>query len=197
MSVGRRCALVTLLLLAVAVSACGGGSSPKTPSGATIDWDLSQSHTRGDVDWPSRDLDATEVAVNGKPVRIRLPHGIELRLPEGVADRINLLRTGETLESVDVHTVALDKEAAFELARSQARRFSLPLEPLQKWNDQPDATSDVPTAFTGSRGKPLGGPGGARLDIEINASFKEDAPYTLNFSIGFPGDGSGAKPPAT
>lgn len=169
--------LAAALLLALVLAGCGDG----TGEPVKIDWDLSRSHTVGDVEFVEPELTANEI----KPiesVRIRLPEGKVFTADGEVVHDVSLDREGEQLVNLQIDSEPLETDQAYELALGWAREFDLPPEPIEKWHEKRvearEAGAEDVTSTTLTTPKPgvTIGPGGPEPYLQIRYSFNDEIP---------------------
>jgi hypothetical protein len=174
----RTSALVACLLLAL--TGCGGSEQAEGDE-AVIDWDLSRSHTVGDVDWPKPDLSAVEISPVDE-VRIELPEERSFKSDgEGVHD-ITLDRRDRVVRNVQIDSHPRSAADAHELAARWADEWGLSREPLDSWRDGATKTPVITSARPAERI----GDGGPVPAVEIRNSFDDDSPALVSLSFYWP-----------
>lgn len=184
-----------IVAVSLALAACGGERyRPGRP--VTVDWDLSESHTRAQVTWPKdqRDLYTAQL----RPVRsarIRLPRG-ELIDIKGGLDDIGLYRLaqgpeplpgpkGEILEAIEIYSDPLTVEDAYRRALHHADQFGLSRVPIRQWRERRERgveglTDRTATTFWDRR---LGGENGPVPTVELLDSGDEARPWVVMISL--------------
>ncbi len=174
----RTTAFVAGLLLALA--GCGG-SEPASDEGTVIDWDLSRSHTVGDVDWPKPDLSALEIAPVDE-VRIELPEGRSFESDGEVVHDITLDRRDRIVRNVQIDSHPRSATDAHELAVRWADKWGLSREPLDSWRD---GATKTPVITSARRAQRLGDAGPLPA-VEIRNSFDDERPALVSLSFYWP-----------
>jgi hypothetical protein len=174
----RTSALVACLLLAL--TGCGGSESAEGDE-AMIDWDLSQSHTMDDVDWPKPDLSAVEISPV-EQVRIELPDGRSFESDGDTVHDITLDRRGRTVRNVQIDSHPRSKADAHELAVQWAEEWDLSSIPLDRWRDGETKTP----AITSGRPVERIGDGGPVPIVEIRNSFQDENPALVSLQFYWP-----------
>jgi hypothetical protein len=154
-----------------------------------IDWDLSQTHTMADVDWPKPDLDAVDVQPDGA-VHLRLPTGREFSADPGAIRHVFVKREGDTVNQIQLNTTPSSRADAHAQAVRWAKEWELPTKPLDDWyRSYADAKGQVPNALSTAPGKSVG-PGGFGADVKILYSFDEEKPATASLELSWIGSGT-------
>jgi hypothetical protein len=174
----RTSALVACLLLAL--TGCGGSEQAEGDE-AVIDWDLSRSHTVGDVDWPKPDLSAVEISPVDE-VRIELPEGRSFRSDGEVVHDITLDRRDRVVRNVQIDSHPRSAADAHELAVRWADEWGLSREPLDNWRDGATKTPVITSARPAERI----GDGGPVPTVEIRNSFEDANPALVSLSFYWP-----------
>jgi hypothetical protein len=174
----RSSALVACLLLAL--TGCGGSESAEGDE-AMIDWDLSQSHTMDDVDWPKPDLSAVEISPV-EQVRIELPEGRSFESDGDVVHDITLDRRDRIVRNVQIDSHPRSAADAHELAVRWAEEWELSRVPLDRWRDGDAKTP----AITSGRPVERIGEGGPVPVVEIRNSFQDEAPALVSLQFYWP-----------
>jgi hypothetical protein len=174
----RTSALVACLLLAV--TACGGSESAEGDE-AMIDWDLSQSHTMDDVDWPKPDLSAVEISPI-EQVRIDLPGGRSFESDGDTVHDITLDRRGRTVRNVQIDSQPLSASDAHQLAVRWAEEWDLSRVPLDRWRD---GATKTPAITSGRPAERIGDDGPVPI-VEIRNSFEDERPALVSLQFYWP-----------
>jgi hypothetical protein len=174
----RTTAFVAGLLLALA--GCGG-SEPASGEGTVIDWNLSRSHTVGDVDWPKPDLSALEISPVDE-VRIELPEGRSFESDGEVVHDITLDRRDRIVRNVQIDSHPRSAADAHELAVRWADRWGLSREPLDSWRD---GATKTPVITSARRAQRIGDAGPLPA-VEIRNSFDDERPALVSLSFYWP-----------
>ena len=174
----RTSALVACLLLAL--TGCGGSESAEGDE-AMIDWNLSQSHTMDDVDWPKPDLSAVEISPV-EQVRIELPQGRSFESDGDTVHDITLDRRGRTVRNVQIDSHPRSAAEAHELAVRWAEEWELSRVPLDRWRDGAAKTP----AITSGRPVERIGDGGPVPVVEIRNSFQDENPALVSLQFFWP-----------
>jgi hypothetical protein len=174
----RSSALVACLLLAL--TGCGGSESAEGDE-AMIDWDLSQSHTMDDVEWPKPDLSAVEISPV-EQVRIELPGGRSFESDGDTVHDITLDRRERTVRNLLIDSHPRSEEGAHALAVRWAEEWGLSREPLDRWRDGATKTP----AITSGRPVDRIGDGGPVPAVEIRKSFQDDNPALVSLQFYWP-----------
>jgi len=175
------------------VAGCG-----QEERGMNIDWDLSSAHTRAEVEWPEKYRDAYTTQLEPvESVRIRLPAGEVVRMPDRASDIILYRRAqgpeplpgpeGEILEKLEVYSEPMDVEDAYRRALAYADQFDRSRAPIDAWRERRERGVDPVTdrTATGSD-QPLGGKGGPFLTVELNYSSNDDRPWIPTVRLYWP-----------
>ena len=174
----RTSALAACLLLAL--TGCGGSESAEGDE-AMIDWDLSQSHTMDDVDWPKADLSAVEISPV-EQVRIALPEGRAFESDGDVVHDITLDRRDRTVRNVQIDSHPRSAADAHELAVRWAEEWDLSRVPLDRWRD---GDAKTPAITSGRPGERIGDDGPVPV-VEIRNSFQDDNPALVSLQFYWP-----------
>ena len=185
----QRAFVGLLVALAVLLSGCGG-DEPKA-----IVWDLSDSHTSRDVDWPRPDLDAVLIEPI-ESVRIRLPGGEVFEAGDEVQD-IGMSRgvggdVGRQVRIMNIDSHPRDTDEAHALGVRWARQLGVPTGPLDEWYEQRRADRErgeedaASTALAVDSSLNLGGPNGPQPAVRILYSFEDDRPSIVSLELGWP-----------
>ena len=174
----RTSALVACLLLAL--TGCGGSESAEGDE-AMIDWDLSQSHTMDDVDWPKPDLSAVEISPV-EQVRIALPEERAFESDGDVVHDITLDRRDRTVRNVQIDSYPRSEEDAHALAVRWADEWGLSREPLDRWRD---GAAKTPAITSGRPAERIGEDGPVPV-VEIRNSFQDDNPALVSLQFYWP-----------
>jgi uncharacterized protein YcfL len=172
-------ALVACVLLAL--TGCGGSDTASGDDEAMIDWDLSQSHTMDDVDWPKPDLSAVEISPV-EEVRIALPDGRSFESDGDTVHDITLDRRDRTVRNVQIDSHPRSEADAHELAVRWAEEWDLSPEPLDRWRDGATKTP----AITSGRPVERIGDGGPVPIVEIRNSFQDENPVLVSLQFYWP-----------
>lgn len=175
----RSSALVACLLLAL--TGCGGSDTASGDDEAMIDWNLSETHTTEDVDWPKPDLSAVEISPVGQ-VRIELPEGRSFESDGDTVHDITLNRRERTVRNVQIDSHPRSEEEAHALAVRWAEQWGLSREPLDRWRDGATKTP----AITSGRPVDRIGDGGPVPAVEIRNSFQDDKPALVSLQFYWP-----------
>jgi hypothetical protein len=175
----RTSAFLGCVLLAL--TGCGGSDTASGDEDAMIDWDLSQSHTTDDVDWPKPDLSAVEISPV-EDVRIGLPDDRSFESDGDTVHDITLDRRGETVRNVQIDSHPRSPEDAHELAVRWADEWGLSREPLDRWRD---GASKTPAITSGRPNEPVGD-GGPVPTVEIRNSFEDERPALVSLQFYWP-----------
>lgn len=186
---GRTAWLVVAAVLAVA---CNGGEEP-----VVIDWDLSSSHTAGEVD-PGEDPASEDY--NFEPVasvRLALPGGEVFEAGEGDVHDVTVARAGEVVEEILVDYAPRSAEEAHELAVALAGEWGTPREQLDGWLADARAARDggdeADAGPVTSAANALNAPGAAFYPaVEIRYSLDPDNPWIVSFGLSWPPEGDAA-----
>jgi hypothetical protein len=171
-------ALVACLLLAL--TGCGGSESAEGDE-AMIDWDLSQSHTMDDVDWPKPELSAVEISPV-EQVRIALPEERAFESDGDVVHDITLDRRDRTVRNVQIDSHPRGEEDAHALAVRWADEWGLSREPLDRWRD---GGAKTPAITSGRPAERIGAEGPVPA-VEIRNSFQDDNPALVSLQFYWP-----------
>ena len=174
----RTSTLVACLLLAL--TGCGSDSAADDDE-AMIDWDLSQSHTMDDVDWPKPDLSAVEISPV-EEVRIALPDGRSFESDGDTVHDITLDRRGDNVRNVQIDSHPRSAAGAHELAVQWAEEWDLSRVPLDRWRDGAAKTP----AITSGRPVERIGDGGPVPIVEIRNSFQDENPALVSLQFYWP-----------
>jgi hypothetical protein len=174
----RTSTLVACLLLAL--SGCGGSESAEGDE-AMIDWDLSQSHTMDDVDWPKPDLSAVEISPV-EQVRIELPEGRSFESDGDVVHDITLDRRDRIVRNVQIDSHPRSAADAHELAVRWAEEWDLSRVPLDRWRD---GDAKTPAITSGRPVERIGDAGPVPV-VEIRNSFQDEAPALVSLQFYWP-----------
>jgi hypothetical protein len=174
----RTSALVACLLLAL--TGCGGSESAEGDE-AMIDWDLSQSHTMDDVDWPKPDLSAVEISPV-EQVRIELPEGRSFESDGDTVHDITLDRRGRAVRNLQIDSHARSAADAHALAVRWAEEWDLSRVPLDRWRDGATKTP----AITSGRPVERIGDDGPVPSVEIRNSFQDERPALVSLQFYWP-----------
>jgi hypothetical protein len=175
----RTIALVACLVLSL--TACGGSNSDAEPGDpAVIDWDLSRSHTVGNVDWPKPDLSAVEISPVDE-VRIELPEGRSFESDGEVVHDITLDRRGRIVRNVQIDSHPRSAADAHKLAVRWAGEWGLSREPLDRWREN----GKTPAITSAPAGKRIGDAGPVPT-VEIRNSFEDERPALVSLSFYWP-----------
>jgi hypothetical protein len=174
----RTSLLVAGLLLALA--GCGGSESAEGDE-TMIDWDLSSSHTMGDVDWPKPDLSAVEISPV-EEVRIELPDGRTFESDGDVVHDITLDRRDRIIRNVQIDSHPRSEADAHQLAVRWADEWGLSRVPLDRWRDGATSTPVI----TSARPVERIGDGGPVPTVEIRNSFEDDSPALVSLQFYWP-----------
>ena len=174
----RTSALVACLLLAL--TGCGSDSAADDDE-AMIDWDLSQSHTMDDVDWPKPDLSAVEISPVGE-VRIALPEGRSFESDGDTVHDITLDRRGDPVRNVQIDSHPRSAADAHELAVKWAEEWGLSREPLDRWRD---GATKTPAITSGRPVERIGEDGPVPI-VEIRNSFQDESPALVSLQFYWP-----------
>jgi hypothetical protein len=173
-----------LLPLVLAVALTAGCSSGGGGGDEMIDWDLSDSHTTADVDWPKPGQSAVQVEPVDS-VRIRLPAGRAFEASDGVR-AVGLERKGDEVTTVQLDSEPQSTDDAYQLALRWAKEWDLPRRPLDDWyrdrragreRGQEDLTS---TALATAGPDERIGESGPVPSIRILHSFMDDRPSLVS-----------------
>jgi hypothetical protein len=159
------------LLAATLAFGCNGEESN------VIDWDLSQSHTRADVEWPRPELDAAQITDVGE-VSIALPEGRSFSSRDEVR-AVGLESRGDQVTTVQLDSDPLSTDDAYELAKRWAREWGLPQRPLDDWYRERRAgrergDEDVTTTAESLDNSQRIGRDGPTPSLQILYSFREN-----------------------
>ncbi len=153
-----------------------------------VDWDLSKRHTLDEVFWPTDRLDSHTTQL--EPVssaRVKLPAERVLEMRQRTGSVILYRRSqslnplpppeGRILTTVEVYTVPLEVEDAYDQALELARQLDFPRGGIDEWRERRErgVAPEVDRTYTG-RLKPLGGEGGATVGVEFNYSANDERP---------------------
>ena len=174
----RTSALVAVLLLAL--SRCGG-TEPAARDDAVIDWDLSRSHTVGDVEWPKPDVSAVEISPV-EEVRIELPADRSFEADGDVVHDITLDRRERIVRTLQIDSHPRSATDAHDLAVRWAEDWDLSREPLDRWRDGAVKTPVV----TSARGEGRIGDAGPLPAVEIRNSFEDERPALVSLQFYWP-----------
>ena len=174
----RTSVLVACLLLAL--TGCGGSESAEGDD-EMIDWDLSQSHTMDDVDWPKPDLSAVEISPV-EQVRIALPEERAFESDGDVVHDITLDRRDRTVRNVQIDSHPRSEEDAHALAVRWADEWGLSREPLDRWRD---GAAKTPAITSGRPAERIGEDGPVPV-VEIRNSFQDDNPALVSLQFYWP-----------
>jgi hypothetical protein len=174
----RASALAACLLLAL--TGCGGSESAAGDEDM-IDWDLSQSHTMDDVDWPKPDLSAVEISPVER-VRIELPGGRSFESDGDVVHDITLDRRDRVVRNVQIDSHPRSEADAHELAVRWAEEWGISRAPLDRWRDGDTKTPVI----TSARPVERIGDGGPVPTVEIRNSFEDDSPALVSLQFYWP-----------
>jgi hypothetical protein len=166
--------------LLLALTGCGGSESAEGDE-TMIDWDLSESHTMDDVDWPKPNLSAVEISPV-EEVRIALPEGRSFESDGDTVHDITLDRRDRTVRNVQIDSHARSKADAHELAVLWAEEWDLSRVPLDRWRDGETKTP----AITSGRPVERIGDGGPVPIVEIRNSFQDEAPALVSLQFYWP-----------
>jgi hypothetical protein len=167
-----RAALAVVAVCAATLAAGCGGGNDGGGKPVKADWNLSRSHTMHDVSWTDPNLDA----LNLQPiesVRLRFPDGSVFETASGIT-RIGLTRNGEQLDEVSLFADPMTVDEAFAQAEKWARRYDLPLAPIQRWHASGGSVETRVVSYRPS-GETLGH-GGPQPTLEIIASAVDHKP---------------------
>ena len=175
----RTIALVACLV--PVLSACGGSNSDaEAGDEAVIDWNLSQSHTVDDVDWPKPDQSAVEISPV-EEVRIELPEGRSFDSDGEVVHDVTLDRRERIVRNVQIDSHPRSAEDAHALAVRWAEEWGLSREPLDRWRDN----GKTPAITSAPGGKRIGDAGPVPT-VEIRNSFEDESPALVSLSFYWP-----------
>jgi len=174
----RASALAACLLLAL--TGCGSDSAADEDE-AMIDWDLSQSHTMDDVDWPKPGQSAVEISPV-EEVRIALPQGRSFESDGETVHDITLDRRDRVVRNVQIDSHARSEADAHELAVRWADEWGLSREPLDRWRDGAAKTP----AITSGRPSDRIGEDGPVPAVEVRNSFEDDNPALVSLQFYWP-----------
>jgi hypothetical protein len=174
----RTSTLAACLLLAL--TGCGGSDTAEGDE-AMIDWDLSQSHTMDDVDWPKPDLSAVEISPV-EQVRIELPEGRSFESDGDTVHDITLDRRGRTVRNVQIDSHPRSAADAHELAVQWAEEWDLSREPLDRWRD---GATKTPAITSGRPVESIGDDGPIPI-VEIRNSFQDENPALVSLQFYWP-----------
>jgi hypothetical protein len=166
-----------VIVAALLLGGCGGGGDDEA---TMIDWNLSKSHTTQDVDWPKPGQSAVQIE-SPESVHIRLPGDHEFSA-NGDVGAVGLERRGDDLTTVQVDTEPLTAEDAYRLALQWARRWDIPTQPIQDWNERRRAGGDALTETVEAIPDPgtTVGPGGPEPSLKLLNSFNDDRPVIVS-----------------
>jgi hypothetical protein len=171
----RRVAAV--IVAAALLGGCGGGGDDED---AMIDWNLSASHTIEDVDWSKPDQTAVQIEQPGS-VRIRFP-GDKSFSGNGDIGAVGLERRGDQVTTVQVDSAPMTAEEAYEVALRWIRRWGLPKQPIEDWNERRQSGGDALTETAEAIPDPgtTVGPGGPEPSLKLLNSFNDDRPVIVS-----------------
>jgi hypothetical protein len=175
----RAIALAGCLLLAL--TGCGGSDTASGDDEAMIDWDLSRSHTMGDVDWPNPDLSAVEISPV-EEVRIELPVGRSFSSDGETVHDITLDRRDRVVRNVQIDSHPMSEAAAHDLAVRWAEEWGLSRAPLDRWRDGGAKTPVITSAQRADRI----GDAGPLPTVEVRNSFEDERPALVSLQFYWP-----------
>ena len=167
----RALAGVVAMLLLVA----GCGSDDETAM--TIDWDLSQSHSMQDVDWPRPAASAIELEPI-ESVAIRLPGDRELTEGDAIK-KLSVDRDGELVYDVTVHSKPRTVDDAHRLALRWCEEWELPTEKIDAWHAAGGKRYNV-VAYDPRRQLAADGPA---VSLKLLYSFDDERPVVTTLSF--------------
>jgi hypothetical protein len=168
-------ALAVCAVMALVAAGCGGDRK----TAMKLDWDLSSSHTLGDVDWPDASLSAHEWTPIDS-VRIRFSGGRTLN-EKGVVRRVGGEREGDVVSAVLLYSHPLTAGDAYRLALRWCREWHLPPAAIDEWHDA-GAKTFLATAYN-PREKL--GPNHPEPSVKILSSFLDDKPVVVSLRFGW------------
>ena len=176
---------VAVLLVAAALPTGCGSDEP-----AVIDWNLAESHTMEDVDWPRPDLDTVELAPVDS-VRVRLPGGKAFTSNGDVVHDVTLERDERQVITVQIDSHARTTEDAYDLAVRWSEEWNLPRKPLDAWYEKrldgrKQGREDIGSTAFSTRHDMTVGPGGPIPSVQIRFSFDEEKPSLVSLQFEWP-----------
>ena len=172
-------ALAASVMLALA--ACGGSDPGSDDDATMIDWDLTDSHTVDDVDWPKPDLSAVEIAPVSS-VKIALPEGRAFSEDGELVHDVTLDRREDVVRNLQIDSHPRSREEAHQLAVRWAGDWGLSREPLDEWRDGDTKTPVI----TSSPIEQRLGETGPLPTVEIRNSFRDDRPAMVSLQFYWP-----------
>ncbi len=163
------CAVAFVLFLA------GCGSDDRTAM--KLDWDLSQSHTMRDVDWPDPSIDATELRPIAS-VRIRFSGGRELH-ETGAIRRVAIDRESERVSDVSLFSKPATVDDAYSLALRWCKEWRLPTKTIDDWHAAGGKTFNMEAYDP----KAKLGPNDPSVSVTVLYSFEDDRPVIMSLSF--------------
>lgn len=169
--------LISLVLAAGLVSSCRGNKP------ASIDWDLSRSHTLADVDFPRPDLTANEIAPIDS-VKIRLPGG-KVFTGGDELHNVSLTRDRDVVTELQIDTKPLTTDEAYRVALRRADEWGLPRGPIEEWHRERLAQrergkEDIDSTALSTVSGLTVGEGGPNPSLKILSSFVDDRPSIVS-----------------
>ncbi|MGH2764094.1 MAG: hypothetical protein ACRDL4_14355 [Thermoleophilaceae bacterium] len=170
-----------ILALFVMLLAAGCGGESESSEGTMIDWDLSQSHTVEDVDWPKPDLTAVELSPVSS-VSIELPDGKSFESDGDVVHDVTMDRRDRQVRGMQIDSHPRSREAAYELAVRWAGEWKLSQQPFDRWRA---GETKTPVISAGREQERIG-PKGPFPSVEIRNSFDDERPALVSLSFFWP-----------
>ncbi|MGH9022083.1 MAG: hypothetical protein ACRDV9_03140 [Acidimicrobiia bacterium] len=169
------------LALALTLSlSCGGGGDP-----VTIDWDLSESHTKADIGEEPDPKTKSYGLRSVESLRVALP-GDRVFAADDVQD-IRIVAGEENLETIFVVLDPRTAEEAHERATAIAEKWDLSRRNLDRWREDVQAAR-----ASGEREADVGGalatdgvvePVPFSPSVEIQYSFDDEKPWVVAFHM--------------